>query len=69
MIWPRVACTNSGLAKDNSFKERQKNGEFAKDIIEVTKDADGVYKENLSSLDTQILEMKAKRAIIKGRET
>ena len=33
------------IAKDNSFKERQENGEFAKDIIEVTKDADGVYKE------------------------
>jgi len=33
------------IAKDNSFKERQENGEFAKDIIEVTKDADGVYRE------------------------
>ena len=35
------------IAKDNSFIERQTNGEFAKDIIEVTKDADGVYKTKI----------------------
>ena len=35
------------IAKDNSFIKKQTNGEFAKDIIEVTKDADGVYKTKI----------------------
>ena len=56
------------IAKDNSFKDRKENGEFAKDIIEVTKDADGVYKESLSSIDKQILEAKKKNQEIYKKE-
>ena len=33
------------LKKDNSFKERKENGEFAADIVELVKDAEGVFRE------------------------
>ncbi len=34
---------NINIAKDNSFIERQSNGEFSSDIIELIKNKDGIY--------------------------